>query len=213
MITTIICDMDGLLSDTETLHIKAYQQTLKHFGYELSEKAYVDHWIRDGLGIAEFVVQHNLTLIPDDVREYKMQIFWEMLQSDLEPMPYAHEFLQRISEKFRLLVASNSYKKNVIAILKNLQMYDFFEMAAFKDSVKVTKPAPDIFLYLTDALKIDPAECVVIEDAEKGIRAAHAAGMKSIAVPNQYTADNNFSLADRIVSSLQDIDIQMIESL
>lgn len=205
--------MDGLLTDTETLHIRAYQQTLKHFGYELSEKGYVDHWIRDGLGIAEYVKEHNLSMNPDKVRDYKMEIFWERLLSDLQAMPYAHEFLENMHGNFRLLLASNSYQKNVEAIIKNLQMSHFFEMCAFKESVTVTKPAPDIFLYLTNNLQIDPTECVVIEDAEKGIRAAHSAGMKSIAVPNQYTADNDFSLADRIVTSLKDITIEMITYL
>ena len=92
-------------------------------------------------------------------------------------------------------------------------MSQFFELCAFKESVNKTKPAPDIFLYLTSELGINPTECVVIEDAEKGIKAAHAANMKSIAVPNCYTADNDFSLADRVMTSLQEIDIELIDAL
>lgn len=213
MISTIICDLDGLLSDSETLHLKAYQQTLAHFGVTLTDKEYIDLWIRDGQGIAQYVEREQLSLDPIEVHNYKLNIFWKMLSTDLKPMPFAVDFLERMSGSKRLLLASNSYCKNVLHIIETLGMADYFELCAFKESVKKTKPAPDIFLYLTSKLEINPTECVVIEDAEKGIKAAHSANMKSIAVPNCYTADNDFSLADRVVANLQKIDIEMIESL
>ncbi len=213
MIKTIICDMDGLLSDTETLHLKAYQQTLAHFGHTLTDKTYIDLWIRDGQGIAEYAFKEKLDLDPDEVRNHKLKIFWGMLQTDLGEMPFATNFLERMSGSYQLLLASSSYSKNVLFVIEKLGMKHFFEMVAHKESVEIPKPSPDIFLYLANELKINPSECVVIEDAEKGIKAAHAAGMKSIAVPNNYTADNDFSLADRIVTNLQKIDITMIKSL
>ncbi len=205
--------MDGLLSDTETLHLKAYQQTLAHFGQTLTDQEYIDLWIRDGQGIAEHVEKKQLSLNPDEVRNHKLKIFWDMLHADLDEMPFATNFLERMSGNYQLLLASSSYSKNVLFIIERLGMKHFFEMVAHKESVAIPKPAPDIFLYLADELKINPSECVVIEDAQKGIIAAHEAGMKSIAVPNCYTADNDFSLADRIVASLQDIDFQMINAL
>ncbi len=205
--------MDGLLSDTETLHLKAYQQTLAHFGQTLTDQEYIDLWIRDGQGIAQYVKREQLSLAPLEVHNHKLKIFWEMLETDLKEMPFASNFLERMDSNYQLLLASNSYSKNVLFIIEKLGMSHFFEMVAHKESVTKTKPAPDIFLYLAGELKINPSECVVIEDAQKGIIAAHAAGMKSIAVPNCYTADNDFSLADKIVTSLQEIDLKMIESL
>ncbi len=212
MIQTIICDMDGLLSDSETLHLKAYQQTLAHFGHTLSDRGYIDLWIRDGQGIAEYAAKENLDLDPDEVRNHKLKIFWDMLQTDLQEMPFATDFLERMDGSYRLLLASSSYNKNVHFIIKKLGMAHFFEMVAHKESVAIPKPSPDIFLYLASQLSLDPSECVVIEDAQKGIIAAHAAGMKSIAVPNCYTADNDFSHADKIVNSLQEIDMKLLKS-
>lgn len=205
--------MDGLLSDTETLHLKAYQQTLAHFGVTLTDQAYIDLWIRDGQGIAQFVEREQLTLDPLEVHNHKLNIFWDMLHTDLQEMPFATNFLEQMDGSYRLLLASSSYSKNVHFIIKKLGMAHFFEMVAHKESVAIPKPSPDIFLYLASQLSLDPSECVVIEDAQKGIIAAHTAGMKSIAVPNCYTSDNDFSLADRIVTDLQKIDISMIDSL
>ena len=202
MISTIICDMDGLLSDTETLHLKAYQQTLAHFGVTLTDQEYIDLWIRDGQGIAQFVEREQLALDPVEVHNHKLNIFWDMLHTDLQEMPFALDFLERMKGNYRLLLASNSYSKNVLHIIKKLKMSHFFEMVAHKESVTKTKPSPDIFLYLTNKLKINPTECVVIEDAQKGIIAAHTAGMKSIAVPNSHTSGNDFSLSDKIVSKI-----------
>ena len=213
MIKTIICDMDGLLSDTETLHLKAYQQTLAHFGHTLTDHGYIDLWIRDGQGIAQYVEREQLSLDPLEVHNHKLKVFWQMLETDLIEMPYATDFLERMSNSYRLLLASSSYSKNVLFIIKKLGMEHFFELCAFKESANPPKPDPGIFLYLTNTLKLNPTECLVIEDAQKGIIAAHAAGMKSIAVPNQYTADNDFSLADNIVKSLHEIDFEIINSL
>ena len=58
-----------------------------------------------------------------------------------------------------------------------------------------------------------PGQCIVIEDAEKGVLAAHAAGMKCIAVPNEHTADNDFSKATLVVDSLEQIDRELIDRL
>jgi beta-phosphoglucomutase-like phosphatase (HAD superfamily) len=75
------------------------------------------------------------------------------------------------------------------------------------------KPAPDVFLLAAARLNVDPGECLVLEDAEKGVRAAHAAGMRCIAVPTEHTRDNDFSLADRVLPSLHEVTIELIDAL
>ena len=84
---------------------------------------------------------------------------------------------------------------------------------ATNESVARVKPHPDLFLYVAERLGVTAAECVVLEDAEKGVLAAHAAGMKVIAVPNPHTRDNDFSKATRVVSSLAEVTLPLLDSL
>jgi beta-phosphoglucomutase-like phosphatase (HAD superfamily) len=79
--------------------------------------------------------------------------------------------------------------------------------------VERIKPYPDIFLYVAKEMNMPPENCVVLEDAEKGILAADAAGMKSIAVPNIHTMNNDFSKATLVVKSLEEVSYELIDQL
>jgi beta-phosphoglucomutase-like phosphatase (HAD superfamily) len=82
-----------------------------------------------------------------------------------------------------------------------------------RNDVTRYKPAPDVFLLAAERLRVPPDQCVVLEDAEKGVRAAHAAGMKCIAIPNRHTRDNDFSLATIVAKSLHDVTVGMIDGI
>jgi len=75
------------------------------------------------------------------------------------------------------------------------------------------KPAPDIFLAAAGQVGAAPSECVVLEDAEKGVIAAYQAGMRCIVVPTQYTRHHDFSKATRVCSSLNEITLEFIEAM
>ena len=90
----------------------------------------------------------------------------------------------------------------------------FAEPYVFKSAdVAQVKPAPEIFLKAANLLGVAPAQCLVLEDAEKGILAAHRAGMRSVAIPNDYTRHHDFSKATRICNSLIEITPELLQSL
>jgi HAD superfamily hydrolase (TIGR01509 family) len=206
MITTIIFDLDGLLADTESLQMQAYQQALLAYGVVVTETEYARHWIRAGLGIEEFVTNRQLSLSPAIVRQQKIEIYQAMLESSLQAMPGASELLARLYQRKFLALASASMRTAVEYILQRLDFAKYFEIIAAREDIERAKPAPDVFLYVAKRLGVLPAACVVIEDAEKGIVAAHRAGMKSIAVSNRYTQDNDFSSASFVARSLLEVE-------
>jgi len=75
------------------------------------------------------------------------------------------------------------------------------------------KPFPDIFLAAASALGVLPSECLVVEDAEKGIVAAHAAGMRSVAIPNEHTRSNDFSKATAVIADLKALTVELVREL
>ena len=213
MISTVIFDLDGLLADTEKLHRGAYKEVFAGLGVELSDEEYEDHWIRWGKGIDVFVAERNLAIEPQLIRRNKALLYGEMVRSDVEPMPGARELLDSLKGRKRLALATSSYPRDAYTVLDTLGFMDFFSYVATKGNVERIKPYPDIFLHVADEMNAPPEHCLVIEDAEKGILAADAAGMKSIAVPNEHTRSNDFSKATLVVNSLDEINCELIDQL
>jgi len=213
MITAAIFDLDGLLTDTEKLHCQAYQQALAEVGFHLHKEQYLKHWVRSGLTISDFVRAHGLKHDPSVLRERKSVIYEQLVRTKLRPMPGALELLERLRGNLRLALATSSRDDSAQCVLRELGIAHYFEVIATEGSVARLKPHPDIFLFVAEKLGVSPGECVVLEDAEKGILAAHAAGMKSIAVPNEFTKDNDFTLATKVVQSLHEITPELLASL
>lgn len=90
---------------------------------------------------------------------------------------------------------------------------DFFDEITSGDEVTNGKPAPDIFLKAAAKLRTQPTECIVLEDAMNGMRAAKAAGMYAVVVPNEFTENEDFSGADLRISSLNDINGERLATL
>ena len=213
MISTVIFDLDGLLTDTEGLHCQAWRQTLAGVGVEVSEAEFADHWIRAGLGIDDFMRRRGLHHDPEVLRRSKLGVFVTLVEASLCPMPGALALVEALHGKRRLALATSSYRENVELILGRLDLARYFEAVATNESVARVKPHPDLFLHVAARLDVAAAECVVLEDAEKGVLAAHAAGMKVIAVPTPHTRGNDFSKATRVVSSLTEVTLPLLDSL
>jgi beta-phosphoglucomutase len=213
MISTVIFDLDGLLTDTEPLHCQAWRQTLAGVGVEVSEAEYAEHWIRAGLGIEVFVRLRQLTHDPEVLRRAKLGTFTTLVETSLCAMPGALALVEALYGKKRLALATSSFGETAHLILRQLDIARYFEAVATNESVARVKPHPDLFLHVAERLGVPPSECVVLEDAEKGVLAAHAAGMKVIAVPNLHTRDNDFSKATRVVASLTDVTLPLLDSL
>ncbi len=213
MITTVIFDLDGLLADTEQLHCRAYQMALQEHDVQLAEADYGEHWVRRGKGIDDWVARQGLDLDPVALRARKAAHYQVLLGSSLRPMAGATALLARLQGAMRIGLASSSYRDAVDGVLHGLGIADYFETIVSGSDVARVKPAPDIFLKAANRLGVAPAECVVLEDAEKGVLAAQAAGMPCVAIPNGYTRDHDFSQATQICASLNQVTVELLRNL
>jgi HAD superfamily hydrolase (TIGR01509 family) len=205
VITTLIFDLDGTLADTEILHCRAYQQALMTFGFAISEDEYEEHWIRQGGNIDEYVAKHGLDVDPDVIRREKARHFENLARTEARPMPGVHAALDRLRWRYRLVLATSSYRDAATAVLDSLQIADMFEYIATKESAARVKPAPDVHFHVLEKLRARPQECLVVEDAEKGVKAATAAGLRCVAIPNPLTADHDFSDATLVLDSISEL--------
>ena len=213
MITSIIFDLDGLLADTERLHCIAYQDALRAYGAAVTDHEYAEHWVRSGRGISEWITERGLTLDPIALRAHKSRCYLDLLRSELRPMEGAVALLERFHSRKKIALASSSYPDAVEGVLTGLGIAHYFQVIVTGLDVPRVKPAPDIFLSAAEQLGVKASECVVLEDAEKGVIAASLAGMRCIAIPNHHTRHHDFSKATRVCSSLNEVTLELLEGL
>jgi beta-phosphoglucomutase len=210
----VIFDLDGLLADTERLHYAAWRAVVEQaFGRTVDWNEYADHWIRRGLGIRDYMRRHGLTADAAELLRRKSERYVPLVEALAAPMPGALELLDGLHGRVPLALASSSWQAHVEAVLRKLEARRFFEFVATGDSVPRLKPHPDIFLHTAAALRAAPARCVVLEDAEKGVLAARAAGMAVVAVPTPHTRAHDFSSASFVAASLREVTLGDLDRL
>ena len=213
MINTILFDMDGLLVDTEPVMCKSVIDSLKLQGIELSSEDFYKYWTRKGKLIAGFAREKGIDV---DVAKYRddRDIFCsKLIETSNLLMPNAYEAVENLSSEYKLALVSGSPRWTIDRILQNTKLEKFFPIIVGWDDVTSAKPDPEGFLLAAKALEVEAKNCVVIEDAQKGVAAASAANMKAIAIPNRYTKGNDFSEADLILKDISELTSQKINAL
>src|SRR5262245_1542787 len=147
MISTVIFDLDGLLTDTERLHCQAWRQTLAGVGVDVSDAEFAEHWIRTGLGIEDFLRLRDLPHDPHVLRRAKFAVFATLVDTSLCAMPGALELVETLHGKKRLALATSSFRENAEMVLTRLDLVRYFEAIATSESAPRGKPHPDLFLY------------------------------------------------------------------
>jgi beta-phosphoglucomutase family hydrolase len=179
-----IFDCDGTLADSMPIHFAAFLSTFKHLGIEvdLSEELYYG---LAGVPIHEFVARLNdqfkTSIDSFQVDEWKNKFYRESLD-EIKPIQPVVDLLKATVGKLPIAVASGGALHCVSRTLRSIGVADFVDALVTAEDVQRGKPAPDIFLKAAELLKVNPAKCLVFEDAALGIQAARAAGMKAVHV-------------------------------
>ena len=209
----IIFDMDGVLIDSEELHFKAYTQVLARLGANVSREEYAREWIAAGRGPEYAVKAYSLPLSPEELRALKGPVYHEILKAEACLMPGVIEALSRLRPRYPLALATNSNRADVGFVMERFQLQRFFKAVVTRECYALAKPEPDAFLAAAAALELPPSSCLVVEDSQRGIVAAHRAGAKCVAVPHAFTRDSDFSLAERVIADLDELTVELVEEL
>ncbi len=204
----IIFDIDGLMIDSERVSQRSWTQTLGSAGYVLSEATYLQM-----IGRTEKDVRHILAdafgaAFPFDEMYSKREVrFRELISGGIAVKPGLAELLAHLDALgLKKAVASSTYRKLAELKLESAGIRAHFSDIVTGDEVARGKPAPDLFLAAARKIGVEPPACLVLEDSQAGIQAAHAAGMRSILVPDMQPVDEaTRSLAYRTVASLHEV--------
>lgn len=189
-ITSVIFDLDGTLVDSEPHYYEAGRQVLAEHG--VPDFTWSDHERYVGISTLETVTlwkrEYGLGASVDELLAAKNRRYLDLARTSTRAYPEMRKFVELLAaEGVPLAVASGSSLKAIEAILSGTGLDAHLHTVVSADEVAHGKPAPDVFLEAARRLGVTPADCVVVEDAAPGAAAAHAAGMRCIAVP--YVAD------------------------
>ena len=209
---SVIFDMDGVIFDSERACLYTWTEAASGYGITNVREVF-DRCIGTNMNQTRQIVEDAYSKefgegIADKLLSESSRLFHEKYDGGRLPIKAGvKEILEYLkAENVRCAVASSTRKAVVEAELRDAGLIDYFEEIVGGDSVKVSKPDPEIYLIACDKLKVDPKDSFAIEDSYNGIRSAHAAGMKPIMVPDMIPADAEMKgLADTVCESLLDV--------
>lgn len=213
----VVFDFDGVLADTERLHLRAFQAAFRERGWALGESDYFSRYLGfdDRDLVRAFAIDARHPLNPGDADEVvaaKSRAYEAEIAQASVVFPGAAAAVARLGARYRLAIASGSLHAEIVRVLEPAGLTPAFQAIVGADHVEQAKPAPDLYLEALARLDVPAARAVAIEDSRWGLAAARAAGMRTIAVTTSYPAATLTS-ADRVVASLDEISVDVIEQL
>ncbi len=208
----VILDMDGVILDSEPIHLEATNRVLKKFGANLSYGenislqgiAEIPYWkiLMDRFGFSE-----DVTVL---IKEKEKHMFDILSRKELAPSEGLLEFLRALRKRrIPIGLASSSQLNQINFILRKLGLREFFSAITSGEEVSEGKPEPRIYLETARRLGVPPQRCVAIEDSRNGLISAKRAGMKVIAYKNDFGLDVDM----KINSFLELKDLRFLEEL
>jgi beta-phosphoglucomutase family hydrolase len=212
MIRAVIFDMDGVIVDSEPMHIEAEKQTLLKHGVKITTEE-----LRTYTGTtAEFefndlIRKYKLNTTAETLFSEKEDILFRLLEERTEPTKGVIDLIKNLKQHgFKLGIATSGHMKLAHYYLDKLGVEPLFDTVVCAEDISRSKPDPEIFLKAAQRLGMEPAECIVIEDAKLGIEAAIKAGMKCIGYSNPNSGNQDLSKADWVVSDFTRLDLQRL---
>jgi beta-phosphoglucomutase len=213
----VVFDFDGVLADTERLHLSAFQDVFTPRGWQLDETAYFAEYLGfDDRGLVEaFTRARRLTLGRDELDALvaaKARRFAERLGQGRALFPAAAACVTRMAARYQLAVASGALHAEIAFILDSAGITAAFQTIVGADDVDRGKPAPDAYVEATRRLAVKPAQAVAVEDSPWGLESARMAGLRTIGITTSYPAES-LAEADVVIATLDELTTELVDDL
>ncbi len=208
MIEAVVFDLDGVLLQSEEVWDAVRERFVRERGGRYDEEV---QRAMMGMSAPEWSrYLHETAGVPDEPEAIDAEVVRRMLAAYRERLPLvpgAADAVRRAATAFPLALASSSNRELIDAALELAGVADCFRVTVSSEEVARGKPAPDVYLEAARRLAVAPERCAAVEDSHAGIRAAKAAGMRVVAIPNpSYPPDEEaLAAADAVIRSLDDL--------
>jgi len=216
-IRAVVFDFDGVLADTERLHLAAYQQIFSTRSVTLTRDDYYSRYLGyDDYGVfSRMSDDHGLALTPQEIAVLiaeKASAFDGVIAGTDVLYPAAASCIERLAREYPLGICSGAMRHEIEMILKRAALDRHINFIVAAGDTPRSKPAPDPYARAADLHRLPAAACVAIEDSRWGIVAAKTAGLKCVAITNTYSA-SELTDADAVIMSLDEFAGELIQRL
>lgn len=224
MLQAVIFDFDGVITDSEILHLRSFNEVLSQYGIKISTKDYYKEYLGyTDVDCYKILISRGLLKMGEEEIEglvqQKLAIFKKLAISEGRIIEGAREFLTMLKDNnIPMAICSGALLCEIELILDEAGLRSLFEDIVSSDQVKKSKPDPEGFVLSLQRLNkarqapITAEQCVVVEDSHWGLEAAKAAGMHTIGVTNSYDAEQ-LNLAEKIVDNLSELSMDDLHEL
>ena len=206
MIHAIVFDFDGVLADSEPLHLRTYQEVLAPLGITLTRDDYYANLLGyDDVGVFQKVGE-GAGVTFDDAQiaaliVQKARVFDDAIAATDVLYPGAVECVEQMAAAYPLGIASGALKPEILAVLRRARLDHHFRFIVSAEDTPQSKPAPDPYLRAAALHGVPPESCLALEDSRWGIQSARAAGLRSVAITHTYPA-SELAGADAVIQAL-----------
>jgi HAD superfamily hydrolase (TIGR01509 family) len=214
VIEAVIFDMDGVLVESEQVWDEARERLTAELGGRWHEGAQRDMMGMSSLEWSRYMHDDlGVPLPPQEISDEVVRRLAGLYREHLPLLPGAREAVERLAAVWPLAVASSSNRPLIELVLDLAGVAQLFDAVVSSEEVARGKPAPDVYFEAARRLGVEAARCAAIEDSDSGLRAAAAAGMRVIGIPNREFPPSTEALAaaDLVLDSLSDLDQAVID--
>jgi beta-phosphoglucomutase len=225
LLQAIVFDFDGVIADTEPIHLRAFQEELLALGFSLSERDYLDRYLgvsdREGFEAVSRDQGRPLDAAMVDLMIARKSVRMRAEAASASPVfPGVPDRVREWSQTVPVAIASGALRVEIEAILAAVALSSCFSTIVSADDPVASKPSPAPYQLALERLAaatgrsaaFDPACCVAIEDSRWGIASAKRAGLRVVGVTSSYPA-LDLSEADMVVSTVADLTLGALRSL
>jgi len=214
----VIFDMDGILIDSEPLHIQLEEEIFKEIGANVSFEEHISFVGTTSHYMWEYVInKYNIPHTVEELVEMDRKRYFDYISKNddaIKPIEGVDKLVRELySKKVKLAVASSSPIKVIKLVVKRLKLESYFDELVSGDFVKRSKPHPDIFIYAAEKLLVEPERCLVIEDSNKGVLAAKSAGMKVVGFINPNSGNQDINMANMVIRSFSELNYEKLQNI
>jgi HAD superfamily hydrolase (TIGR01509 family) len=212
VIKAILWDNDGVLVDTEHLYFEATRRVLATVGVALTEALFHDLFLVQNRGAWHLAEAAG---VPEDalarLRADRDALYDALIERDGLVLPGVEAALAQLAPRFRMAIVTSSHQGPFDIVHRRTNLLRFFELVLTREHYQRSKPDPEPYLTALCRTGLSAGECLVIEDSERGLRAAKAAGIACWVIPTALTRGGDFRAADRVLGSVREVAAGLLE--